>query len=70
VPEPTTSHTLCGRRDSFIRRTTRQAAPTEIVIEERTVASADSLTLRPAAGGGETIRFVALPACNRAPKGH
>ena len=38
-----------------------QDRPTEIVIEERWVSSADSLTLRLAAGGGEAIRFVAQP---------
>jgi alpha-glucosidase len=31
----------------------------DIVIEERTVTSADTLTLRLAPGGGQAIRFVA-----------
>ena len=34
-------------------------APQDIVIEERTVTSTDSLTLRLAPGGGQAIRFVA-----------
>ncbi len=34
--------------------------PTDIVIEERTVTSADTLTLRLAPGGGQAVRFVAL----------
>jgi alpha-glucosidase len=42
-------------------------APDEIVIEEREVTSADTLTLRLAAGGGEAIHFVALAAGRRPP---
>jgi alpha-glucosidase len=34
-------------------------APQDIVIEQREVTSADSLTLRLAPGGGQAIRFVA-----------
>jgi len=37
-----------------------QKAPFEIAIESRTVSSAETLTLRLAAGGGEAIRFVPL----------
>ncbi|HVR60527.1 MAG TPA: glycoside hydrolase family 97 protein [Polyangia bacterium] len=39
-----------------------KTAPLEILIEEKEVSSADTLTLRLAAGGGQAIRFVALPA--------
>jgi alpha-glucosidase len=39
-----------------------KTAPLEILIEEREVTSADTLTLRLAAGGGQAIRFVPLPA--------
>jgi alpha-glucosidase len=45
-----------------------KSMPDEIVIEERDVSSADTLTLRLAAGGGEAIRFVAVPAGRRPPK--
>ena len=34
--------------------------PTDIVIEERVVTSADTLTLRLAPGGGQAVRFVAM----------
>ncbi len=40
-------------------------APEEITIEEREVGNADMLTLRLAAGGGEAIRFAALPGNRR-----
>jgi alpha-glucosidase len=39
-----------------------KTAPTDVVIEEREVGSTDVLTLRLAAGGGQAIRFAALPA--------
>ncbi len=39
-----------------------KTAPLEIAIEEKEVTSADTLTLRLAAGGGQAIRFVPLPA--------
>jgi alpha-glucosidase len=45
-----------------------KSAPDEIVIEEREVTSADTLTLRLAAGGGEAIRFEAVAAGRRNPK--
>jgi alpha-glucosidase len=38
-----------------------KTAPMEILIEEKEVTSADTLTLRLAAGGGQAIRFVPLP---------
>jgi alpha-glucosidase len=38
-----------------------KTGPMEIVIEEKEVTSADTLTLRLAAGGGQAIRFVPLP---------
>ncbi|HEY2900647.1 MAG TPA: glycoside hydrolase family 97 protein [Polyangia bacterium] len=38
-----------------------KTAPLEIAIEEKEVTSADTLTLRLAAGGGVAIRFVSLP---------
>jgi len=38
-----------------------RTAPYAITIEERSAKSSDTLTLRLAAGGGEAIRFVALP---------
>ncbi|MDB5417904.1 MAG: alpha-glucosidase [Phenylobacterium sp.] len=37
-----------------------KAAPSDIVIEQREVSSADTLTLRLAAGGGQAIRFTPI----------
>ncbi|HEX3696353.1 MAG TPA: glycoside hydrolase family 97 protein [Polyangia bacterium] len=39
-----------------------KTAPLQIAIEDKEVTSADTLTLRLAAGGGQAIRFVPLPA--------
>jgi hypothetical protein len=38
----------------------RKTAPSDMVIEQREVTSADTLTLRLAAGGGEAIRFTPI----------
>ena len=45
-------------------------APLDIVIEERELLSSDTLSLRLAAGGGEAIRFVALPPARRRAPAH
>ena len=44
---------------AVVRVGPQRGAPQDIVIEEREVTSADTLTLRLATGGGQAIRFIA-----------